>query len=92
MKNKVYVTVGELAEHLNCPFLGDSDKKIYGIALYHESNENTLTYIPSDKIDIIPEVNASAILTQSSMGYNYTEIILSQDIILIFYLKTQLIL
>lgn len=68
MKNKVYVTVGELAEHLNCPFLGDSDKKIYGIALYHESNENTLTYIPSDKIDIIPEVNASAILTQSSMG------------------------
>ena len=68
MKDEVFITVGELAEHLNCPVLGDKNKKIYGISLYHESTEDTLTYIPPDKIDSIPEINAGAILTRSSIG------------------------
>lgn len=63
-----FITVGELAEFLHCPVIGDKDKRIYGISLYEDSTEDMLTYVPYDKIDNIPEIKAGAILTRSSIG------------------------
>jgi len=63
-----YITVGELSEYLRCPVLGDSKKKIFGISLPEESSEDTLTYIPYNKIDKITEIKAGAILTKISVG------------------------
>lgn len=68
MYSKPYITAGELAEHLNCATLGDKNKKIYGIALYRESNDNCLSYVPYDKISKIENINAGVILTRSSIG------------------------
>lgn len=68
MMDKPYVTVGEIAEHLGCQVLGDKSKKIFEISLYHDSNENSLTYVPYGKIDLIPEICAGAILTKISVG------------------------
>lgn len=68
MMDKPYVTVGEIAEHLGCQVLGDKSKKIFKISLYHDSNENSLTYVPYKKIDSIPEIFAGAILTKISVG------------------------
>lgn len=63
-----FITVGELAEHLQCPMLGDRDKKIFGISLYQESDADSLTYIPYDKIGKIEEIEAGAYLTKASIG------------------------
>lgn len=63
-----YITVGELAKHLNCQMIGDSDKKIYGISLFKESTEDMLTYVPYNKINVISEVEAGAIITRASIG------------------------
>lgn len=68
MSKDTFVTVGELADHLNCAVLGDRNKRLYGITLYHESTRDTLTYIPRNKIDIIKDIQAGAILTQASIG------------------------
>ncbi len=66
MKN--YITVGTLAEYLHCPVLGNKEKKIYKISLFEESTEDSLTYVPYDKIDRIAEIKAGAILTKASIG------------------------
>lgn len=68
MYNKSYITAGELAEHLECATLGDKNKKIYGIALYHESKEDMLSYVPYDKIQQIANIKAGVILTRASIG------------------------
>lgn len=68
MDGKPYITMGELADHLNCPVLGDRDKRIYGIALYQDSNEDLLTYIPYEKIPEIPNIGAGVMLTRPSIG------------------------
>ena len=50
----LFVTVGELSEYLNCRVIGDRQKKIYGIALMNDSNEELTylfaTYTPGDGI------------------------------------------
>lgn len=63
-----YVTVGELARHLDCKYLGDGEKKIFGIALPSDSTEDTLTYISPRRIDAISDLNAGVILTRASIG------------------------
>lgn len=63
-----YVTVGELAHHLECKYLGDGEKKIFGIALPNDSADDTLTYISPCKIGTISNLNAGAILTRASVG------------------------
>ena len=63
-----YVTVGALAEHLQCPMMGDREKRLYGIALMEESSDDMLTYVPSDRIDRIEMLRAGAILTRASIG------------------------
>lgn len=68
MDNKSYITAGEIAEYLNCQILGDKNKKIYGIALYHESSDDKLSYVPYNKISKIEGINAGVILTRSSIG------------------------
>ena len=68
MNTDSYITLGELADHLNCSVLGDRDKKIFGIALYSESTDNMLSYIPYSKISKIPDIKAGVILTQASIG------------------------
>ena len=47
--DKPYVTVGEIAEHLDCQVLGNKNKKIFEISLYQDSNEDSLTYVPYTK-------------------------------------------
>ena len=66
--DKPYVTVGELAEHLGCQVLGNKNKKIFEISLYQDSNEDSLTYVPYQKINQIPDIGAGAILTKVSIG------------------------
>lgn len=68
MRDKLYITVGELAEHLNCPTIGDKNKKIFNIALYQDSNDDSLTYVPYNKINVINDIKASAIITRTSIG------------------------
>lgn len=68
MMDKPYVTVGELAEHLGCQVLGNKNKKIFEISLYQDSNEDSLTYVPYQKINQIPDIGAGAILTKVSIG------------------------
>lgn len=68
MNNQKYVTLSELAEHLGCTTLGDKNKKIYGIALYNESDEGFLSYVPYNKISRIENINAGVILTRYSIG------------------------
>lgn len=63
-----FVTAGELAEHLQCPIIGDRDKKIYGIALFHECTDEMLTYVPVKDIDKIHSIQAGVILTKASFG------------------------
>ena len=65
---KRFITAGELAEHLKCELLGNKDKKIYGIALMHDSTEDTLTYVMSNKRDKINDISAGVILTTPSIG------------------------
>jgi len=68
MRDKLYITVGELAEHLNCPTIGDKNKKIFSIALYQDSNDDSLTYVPYNKINVINDIKAGAIITRASIG------------------------
>ncbi|MBQ7433515.1 MAG: UDP-3-O-(3-hydroxymyristoyl)glucosamine N-acyltransferase [Lachnospiraceae bacterium] len=68
MMKDAYITVGELANHLNCKVIGDRNKKIYGISLYQESTEDLLTYVPYNKIDSIESIKAGALLTKYSVG------------------------
>lgn len=68
MDKHPFVTVGELADYLDCPVIGNKNKKLYGLSLYRESTEDTLAYIPSNKIDVIKDIHAGAILTRSSFG------------------------
>ena len=63
-----FVTVGELARHLHCEFLGDGEKKIFGIALPSDSTDDTLTYISPHRIDTISDLKAGAVLTRASIG------------------------
>lgn len=66
--SKPYVTVGEIAEYLECRITGDAQKKIFGISLMDDSTEDMLTYVPYKKIDMISNIRAGAILTQPSLG------------------------
>ncbi|MCM1133020.1 MAG: UDP-3-O-(3-hydroxymyristoyl)glucosamine N-acyltransferase [Ruminococcus flavefaciens] len=66
--DKLYITVGELAEHLNCPTIGDKNKKIFSIALYQDSDDDSVTYIPYNKINVINDIKAGAIITRASIG------------------------
>ncbi|MBQ8135098.1 MAG: UDP-3-O-(3-hydroxymyristoyl)glucosamine N-acyltransferase [Clostridia bacterium] len=68
MMNQNFVTVQELAEHLHCNVIGDREKRIYGIALMQDSTKDTLTYVPSRKIDDIKDIKAGVILTKASLG------------------------
>lgn len=68
MRNKPFITVGELADHLNCQVLGDREKKIYGISLFQDSTETMLTYVNYKDIDKIDSIKAGAILTKMSIG------------------------
>lgn len=68
MMDKSYITVGELAEYLNCQMIGDRNKKIFGIALYQDSDDNSVTCVPYNKIDIINDIKAGAIITKASIG------------------------
>lgn len=65
---KPYITVGELADNLNCQVIGDKEKKIFGISLYQDSNDNVLTYVPYKKINLIDSIEAGAIITRMSIG------------------------
>ena len=68
MNKDVFITVGELADYINCSVIGNRNKKIYGISLYYESTDDMLTYITYDKIDKIKDIEAGVILTQASIG------------------------
>lgn len=68
MDNRPYITAGELADYLKCSVLGDNDRKIYGIALYNESNDEMLSYVPYGKISEIKKISAGVILTRYSLG------------------------
>lgn len=68
MNNSIFVTAQELAECLDCNVLGDKNKKVYAIALMNDSTEETLTYVPSKKIDDINHIKAGIILTKASIG------------------------
>lgn len=64
----LFVTVGELSEYLNCRVIGDRQKKIYGIALMNDSNEDMLTYVSKDKIGCINNIKAGVILVKATIG------------------------
>lgn len=66
--DKLYIKAGALAEYLHCPILGDRNKKIFHIALYQESDDASVTYVPYNLIDKIPEIQAGTIITTSSFG------------------------
>lgn len=63
-----FVTVGELADFLGCPMIGERNKKIFGISLFQDSTDETLTYIPWKDINKINDIDAGAILTRASIG------------------------
>lgn len=63
-----FVTVKELAEHLNCNVIGDKEKRIYSISLMQDSTEDSVTYVPSSKIGNIKEMKAGVIITKASIG------------------------
>ena len=63
-----FVTVKELAEHLNCNVIGDKEKRIYSISLMQDSTEDSVTYVPSSKIGNINEMKAGVIITKASIG------------------------
>lgn len=68
MMDKPYITVDELAEHINCQVIGDKEKKIFGISLYQDSNDDVLTYVPYKKINIIDNIKAGTVITRASIG------------------------
>ncbi len=68
MHNAKYTTVGAIAEFLHCPILGDGSQKIYGMSLFQESREGTLSCVPSHKISGIAESHASAFLTRAAIA------------------------
>lgn len=69
MHNKgAFVTASELADYLHCSCTGDKNKKIYGISLIRDCNEDTLTLVPERKSNVISEMNAGVIFTRSFLG------------------------